>query len=141
MGARWTKRLVVAGAAVALLGTACSSSNDSSTGGSTGTSSGGTVSSTPGGAPTSSGKFSGTVSQANYSFTPSTFSVKSGDTITVKNTTPSTAHTFTVTGQNIDVTLQGGDSQKVKVDLPAGTYPFICSFHQSLGMTGTLTVT
>ena len=29
---------------------------------------------------------------------------------------------------------------KVKIDLPPGTYPFFCSFHQSLGMTGTLTV-
>jgi plastocyanin len=82
-----------------------------------------------------------TITQANYQFSPSTFSVKSGDTITVKNSTPSTPHTFTVTDQDIDVTLDPGSSQDVKIDLPPGTYPFVCTFHESLGMTGTLTVT
>ena len=140
MGARWTTRLVVAGGLVALLGTACSSSNSPSSGGSSssGTSSGGsTVSTSPA---TSSGKFTGTVTQANYSFSPSTFTVKSGTTITVTNSTPSTAHTFTVTGQKIDDTVQPGTSTKVKINLPPGTYPFECTFHASLGMTGTLTV-
>jgi plastocyanin len=82
-----------------------------------------------------------TITQANYEFSPSTFSVKSGDTITVKNSTPSTPHTFTVTGQDIDVTLDPASSQDVKIDLQPGTYPFVCTFHESLGMTGTLTVT
>jgi plastocyanin len=73
-------------------------------------------------------------------FDPATFSVKTGDTITVSNvgTFP---HTFTVTGQSIDVTNSAGASQDVTIDLPPGTYPFICRFHQSSGMKGTLTVT
>ena len=82
-----------------------------------------------------------TVTQANYQFSPSTFSVASGDTITVTNSTPSTPHTFTVTGQTIDVTVSPASSQDVTIDLPAGTYPFVCRFHQSSGMVGTLTVT
>jgi plastocyanin len=82
-----------------------------------------------------------TVTQANYSFTPSTFSVASGDTITIKNSTPSTPHTFTIDGQSVDVTISPATSQDVKIDLPAGTYPFMCRFHASSGMTGTLTVT
>ena len=41
----------------------------------------------------------------------------------------------------IDVTNPGGSSQVVTIDLPAGTYPFICRFHVSSGMKGTLVVT
>ena len=82
-----------------------------------------------------------TVSQANYHFTPPTFSVKGGDSISVKNTETATPHTFTVDGQNIDITNNPGQSTTVKIDLPAGTYQFFCRFHQSLGMKGTFTVT
>ena len=82
-----------------------------------------------------------TVTQANYTFSPSTFTVASGDTITVKNGTPSTPHTFTIDGQDVDVTVSPATSQDVTIDLPAGTYPFFCRFHQAEGMTGTLTVT
>src|SRR5205085_5283478 len=149
---RWTTRVMVAAAVLTLLAAACSSSNSPSSGSS---SSGGTGSSASagttgtggnsgGGGGTTSGGGGGTptdtIAQANYMFTPSTPSVKSGDTVTVKNTTTDTPHTFTVTGQNIDVTVQPGKSAKVKVDLPPGTYPFVCTFHESLGMTGTLTV-
>lgn len=82
-----------------------------------------------------------TVTQANYTFTPSTPKVASGDTITIDNSTPDTPHTFTVDGENIDVTVAPGTSQDVTIDLPAGSYPFFCRFHQSAGMTGTLKVT
>jgi hypothetical protein len=54
---------------------------------------------------------------------------------------PTTPHTFTVQGTKIDVTNDGGASQDVTIDLKPGTYPFLCRFHQSLGMTGTLVVT
>jgi plastocyanin len=139
--------VVVAAAALTLLAAACGSSSSPA---SSGSSSGGTTSSAPagttgtggGGTTTSggSGASTDTISQANYMFTPSKPSVKSGATVTVKNTTTDTPHTFTITGQNIDVTVQPGKTAKVKIDLPPGTYPFSCSFHQSLGMTGTLTV-
>jgi plastocyanin len=87
------------------------------------------------------GKSALTVTQANYMFTPSTPKVASGDAITVDNSTPDTPHTFTVDGENIDVTVAPGTSQDVTIDLPAGTYPFFCRFHQSQGMTGALKVT
>jgi plastocyanin len=74
-------------------------------------------------------------------FTPADFSIKSGSTLTVTNVTSSTPHTFTVTGQKIDITNQGGQSQQVKIDLPPGTYPYICTFHVSEGMKGVMTVT
>jgi plastocyanin len=74
-------------------------------------------------------------------FTPSKLTVKSGSTIEVKNSNPNTPHTFTVTGQSIDITNNGSQSQTVVINLPPGTYPFVCRFHEGLGMKGTLTVT
>jgi plastocyanin len=132
---RWTARLMVAAMALTMLGAACSSDNGTA---STDTPAAPATTAAAGGGSGGSGQ---TVSQANFSFSPSTFSVKSGDTITVKNTTADTPHTFTITGQSVDVTLDPNTSQKVKIALPAGTYPFICRFHESQGMTGTLTVT
>jgi plastocyanin len=139
--------VVVAAAVLMLLAAACGSSSSPSSGGSSGgtgsSASAGTTGTGGGGTTTTSGgggSSATTISQVNYSFNPSKFTVKSGSTITVKNTTTDTPHTFTVTGQNIDVTVNPGDSAQVKVDLPKGTYPFYCRFHKSLGMTGTLTV-
>jgi plastocyanin len=82
-----------------------------------------------------------TLTQANYQFTPAKITVKQGDTITVTDTTPSTPHTFTITGTSIDVANDPMGSQDVTIDLPPGTYDFFCRFHQAQGMTGTLTVT
>jgi plastocyanin len=142
---RWTARLVVAGVALTMLAAACGNSSNSSSSGGEGSGSGSTPSaSTAGGGGGSSNSSGGTsvqtISQANFSFSPATFTVTSGDTITVKNTTSSTQHTFTITGQTVDVTVDPGTSQEVTISLPPGTYPFICRFHVSRGMTGTLTV-
>jgi plastocyanin len=87
------------------------------------------------------GPVAGSVVAANYSFTPSNVTVKSGATIKVQNSTPQTPHTFTVTGQSIDVSLDPQTTTKVTIDLPPGTYAFECRFHASLGMKGTLIVT
>jgi len=70
---------------------------------------------------------------------PSTITVKRGTTLELDNVS-NTAHTFTVTGQNIDVETQPGQTSQVTIDLAPGSYPFFCRFHQSLGMTGTLVV-
>jgi plastocyanin len=81
-----------------------------------------------------------TLTQSNYLFSPSQITVKAGETITVDDSNPTTSHTFTVDGTNIDVTNDGGESQDVTIDLQPGTYDFFCRFHESLGMTGTLVV-
>jgi plastocyanin len=81
-----------------------------------------------------------TLTQSNYVFAPSQITVKAGETITVDDSDPTTSHTFTVDGTNIDVTNDGGESQDVTIDLQPGTYDFFCRFHESLGMTGTLVV-
>lgn len=75
----------------------------------------------------------------SFTFSPSTLTVKQGDTITLDNVSD-TPHTFTVTGQSIDVETQPGKTAQVTIDLPPGTYPFVCRFHESMGMTGTLVV-
>ena len=80
------------------------------------------------------------VSVANYQFSPATVKVDSGDSIELTNTNPQTPHTFTVDGEDIDVSLDPGSSTTVKIDLPPGTYPFECKFHSSMGMRGTLKV-
>jgi len=124
-----------------LLGTAlagCSSSSNSSTPSATSN----PPASTPASAPAASGK--DTLQQGvddQLVFTPTKISVKHGATLTVTNASASTPHTFTVTGMGIDVTNDGGQSQQVNIDLPPGTYPFVCTFHVSEGMKGTLTVT
>jgi plastocyanin len=74
-----------------------------------------------------------------YTFAPSMVTVNRGQTITVDNVSQ-VPHTFTVTGRGIDVETQPGQASRITVELPPGTYPFICRFHASLGMKGTLVV-
>jgi plastocyanin len=152
---RWTG-LVVLALAMMLVGAACGGK-----GGTTSPGAGGGQSSSSGGGgggggygygggggKSSSGTSSGggtsavTLQQTtNLTFVPATFSIKSGSSITMKNVTTAIPHTFTVQGQGIDVTNDPGRSQKVKIDLAPGKYPFFCRFHVSQGMKGTLTVT
>ena len=75
-----------------------------------------------------------------FVFTPSTVSIAQGGKLTVKNagTVP---HTFTIQSKDINEVMQPGQSAKITISLAPGTYPFVCTFHQSSGMTGTLTVT
>jgi len=74
-----------------------------------------------------------------FTFSPSTVTVNQGQAITLSNVSD-TAHTFTVTGQSIDIETMPGKTAKVTIDLPPGTYPFVCRFHESMGMKGTLVV-
>ncbi len=74
-----------------------------------------------------------------FTFSPSTVTVHQGQTITLTNVSD-TAHTFTVTGQGIDIETMPGKTDTVTIDLPPGTYPFVCRFHESMGMKGTLVV-
>lgn len=82
-----------------------------------------------------------TVNQNNYTFDPAAFSVKSGDTITVKNANANTPHTFTIKDTNVDIANEPLASQDVTIDLAPGTYEFFCKYHVQSGMKGTLTVT
>jgi plastocyanin len=74
-----------------------------------------------------------------YTFAPSTVTVNRGQLITLDNVS-NVPHTFTVTGHGIHVETQPGKTSQITIELPSGTYPFICRFHVSLGMKGTLVV-
>jgi plastocyanin len=139
--------LMVLMVALALATAACSSGSSSSSG-----SSGGSTTPPPSPTATQGGGSSGggggggvksatvQAGAGGFVFAPSTVSIAKGGTITVQNagTIP---HTFTIQDKGINEVLNAGQSAKVKVDLAPGTYPFVCTFHQSSGMTGTLTVT
>jgi plastocyanin len=87
-----------------------------------------------------SGPVARTVTVSNYSFTPATIRVGAGESVELKNVDPRTPHTFTVTGEGIDVSLDPASSSIAKIDLDEGSYAFECRFHASQGMTGTLVV-
>jgi plastocyanin len=89
-----------------------------------------------GGGPTSATIQAG---KGGFVFSPSTLTVAQGATLTVKNagTVP---HTFTIQSNNINEVMNPGQSATINLSLAPGTYPFVCTFHESSGMTGTLTV-
>ena len=96
-----------------------------------------------GGGSPPAGSASATVTQGaggQLVFSPASLTVKKGDTIEVDDVA-SIPHTFTIDGQGIDVVNEGGQKQTVAISLAPGTYSFVCRFHASLGMKGTLTVT
>jgi plastocyanin len=123
---------IVAGSAMLMLiAAACSSNSGSSSGG------GSTSAQTSAAGGTSGG--SADITAENFDFTPTTATVKSGDSLVVANSTTDTTHTFTVIKTKINETLDPGASDTVAIDLKAGTYDFHCTIHPE--MTGTLTVT
>ena len=67
-----------------------------------------------------------TVTQNNYFFSPSTVTVTTGSSLLIHNATPSTPHTFTISGQGIDTLTNGGQSASIVINLSPGTYPFFC---------------
>ena len=82
-----------------------------------------------------------TVTTVNFAFSPGEFSVPSGSKIEIDNSAPETPHTFTVVGTDIDVALDPGATEDATIDLEPGIYDVICQYHESSGMTATLTVT
>lgn len=75
-----------------------------------------------------------------FVFSPATITISQGTKLTIDNVGTAT-HSFTVLNTTIDVVNSGGQSQPVTITLKPGTYPFICRFHVSFGMKGTLIVT
>jgi plastocyanin len=75
-------------------------------------------------------------------FVPKALTASAGDvTITMKNT-GAAPHTFTLADPKADVNADAGKTVEIKLTgLKAGTYKFVCKYHEALGMTGELTVT
>ncbi|GGX62930.1 cupredoxin domain-containing protein [Streptomyces hiroshimensis] len=80
-----------------------------------------------------------TVSMVNFRFVPQTLTVNVGDTVTWVNDSGST-HTTTSDTPRWDFTVGPGQSSPpVSFNTP-GTFPYHCTPHAGLGMTGTITV-
>ena len=74
----------------------------------------------------------------NFAFSPASVTVAPGATVTVTNS-DSVAHTVTSKSGGFDTgDIQAGQSKTFTAPNKAGSYPYICTIHQY--MTGTLTV-
>ena len=79
---------------------------------------------------------------SGYFFNPTILLGSAGQSITldIKND-GSVQHNFSITSMNVNITIQPGASQEVKVTFPqTGTVEYFCSFHHALGMAGELSV-
>ena len=79
---------------------------------------------------------------SGYFFKPTILQGSGGQSITleIKND-GSVPHNFSITSMNVNVTVQPGASQEVKVTFPqTGTVEYFCSFHHALGMADELSV-
>jgi plastocyanin len=79
---------------------------------------------------------------SGYYFKPTILQGSGGQSITleIKNE-GSVPHNFSITSMNVNVNIEPGASQEVKVTFPqTGTVEFFCSFHHALGMAGELSV-
>jgi plastocyanin len=79
------------------------------------------------------------VEAVDNSFEPQTLKIPTGRPVSVHlENTGSSRHTFTVPALNVSVTLEPGAEEIVKLDVPNRETEFICEFHGSGGMTGTI---
>jgi plastocyanin len=80
-----------------------------------------------------------TLTMVDNEFQPADLTVSAGTELELTNEGQA-PHTFTVTDAGIDEQVEAGQGSSTTIDLEAGTYDFVCQFHESAGMTGTLTV-
>jgi plastocyanin len=77
---------------------------------------------------------------SNFVFQPNNITIKTGQTVTFKNT-GTAPHTATADDGSFDKTpLNPGDSYTTPAFTKPGTYTYKCTYHASLGMTGTIVV-
>ena len=75
-------------------------------------------------------------------FEPPCIAISSTQQITFANS-GTQLHNFSVSDGDIDVDVEPGEeatTDETGTDMPAGTYRFVCKYHQELGMIGTLVV-
>jgi plastocyanin len=80
-----------------------------------------------------------TLTMVDNEFQPADLTVAAGTELQLSNEGQA-GHTFTVTDGGIDEQVEAGQTSTATIDLDPGTYDFVCTFHESTGMTGTLTV-
>lgn len=81
----------------------------------------------------------------DYRFVPSTIKAQPGTIkLTLVNKAKSSTHNlvFKPGGPTVEIPyLAPQTSKSITFDVTAGTFPFVCTFHESLGQKGTLIVT
>jgi plastocyanin len=79
--------------------------------------------------------------QSGYRFAPSTVSIHRCDSVkAVYSDTTGTPHTFTGPGWDSGGMSSTGKTSYTYQFASKGTFNFVCSYHKSFGMTGTITV-
>ncbi len=97
---------------------------------------------TCGGEPTTTASSASVVTKEMV-FSPDVMKAEHGRlTINVRNT-GALKHTFSLNSLGKEVTVNPGETKKIRVDVAPGTYAYVCRIldHEGLGMHGTLTVT
>jgi plastocyanin len=88
----------------------------------------------------SQGNVAVSVTASDNQFEPAAITVPAGSPIELSNAGEA-PHNFSITGSDIDVDVEAGDSATVDtLRLEAGDYDVECKFHAGAGMTATLTV-
>lgn len=75
---------------------------------------------------------------AGFQFSPSQLSIHVGDSVLVRNV-DSAHHTFTDSGYFDSGDVGPGASYRYRFGAP-GTFDFVCAYHSTLGMKGSITV-
>ena len=111
-------------AVIALMGAGCGGDDSNSDGGDTGGDTGGST----------------TLTAAEFSFSPTSLSVATGESIDFSNE-DEVEHNFSIDDAGVDADVEAGESTTLDLsDVEAGTYDFYCKYHKDQ-MTGTLEVT
>jgi plastocyanin len=78
----------------------------------------------------------------DFYFKPTILNGSPGEKVTIDiHNEGNASHTFTIDGQNVDVTVGPSEEMDVDVTFPkSGTVRFYCRFHESQGMAGALSV-
>lgn len=76
----------------------------------------------------------------DFYFEPTILEGTAGQTLKIDiENEGSATHTFTIDDQDVDVTIEPGDTQEVEVTFPqSGVIRFYCRFHDGQGMAGAL---
>lgn len=118
------KKLLTLMSLLALLATACGGDTDDT-----------------GGADDTGGGESPTLETPDNEFQPSEFEVPAGETEITLDNTGQAEHNFSNEELGVDEDVAPGEQATFTVDAEPGTYQFVCRYHESVGMTGTMTVT
>jgi plastocyanin len=80
-----------------------------------------------------------TLVMVDDAFRPPAWAIPEAGTYTLRNDGVA-LHNLTIEEAALDIDLQPGESREIDIDLDAGTYGMVCSYHVAQGMTGAVVV-